>query len=80
MAYEPPFSYTSMDLFGPLYVKHARGRQNVGAVSLTTRCVHLELVNSMETDEFIMCLIRFIIRRGDVKELRCHNGSNFVGG
>ena len=25
MAYEPPFSYTGMDLFGPLYVKHGRG-------------------------------------------------------
>ena len=40
--------------------------------------VHLEVVNSMDTDEFIMCLRRFINRRGDVKELRCDNGSNFV--
>ena len=41
--------------------------------------VHLEVVNYMDTDEFIMCLRRFINRRGDVKELRCDNGSNFVG-
>ena len=41
--------------------------------------MHLEVVNSMDTDEFIMCLRRFINRRGDVKELRCDNGSNFVG-
>ena len=34
----------------------------------------------METDDFIMCLKRFFNRRGDVKELRCDNGSNFVGG
>ena len=33
----------------------------------------------MDTDEFIMCLRRFINRRGDVKELRCDNGFNFVG-
>ena len=45
---------------------------------LTTRSVHLEVVNSMDTDKFIMCLRRFINRRGDVKELRCDNGSNFV--
>ena len=41
--------------------------------------MHLEVVNSMDTDEFIMCLRRFINLRGDVKELRCDNGSNFVG-
>lgn len=33
MAYEPPFSYTGMDLFDPLYVKHGRERLNVGAAS-----------------------------------------------
>ena len=83
MAYEPPFSCTGMDLFGPLYVKHGRGTAKRWCclfTCLTTRCVHLELVNSVETDDFIMCLRRFINRRGDVKELRCDNGSNFVGG
>lgn len=33
----------------------------------------------MDTDDFIMCLRRFINRRGDVLELRCDRGSNFVG-
>ena len=41
--------------------------------------MHLEVVNSMDTDDFIMCLRRFINRRGEVKEIRCDNGSNFVG-
>ena len=41
--------------------------------------MHLEVVNSMDTDQFIMCLRCFINRRGDVKELRCDNGSNFIG-
>ena len=82
MAYEPPFSYTGMDLFGPLYVKHGRGTTKRWCclfTCLTTRCVHLEVVNSMDTDDFIMCLRRFINRRGEVKEIRCDNGSNFVG-
>ena len=35
--------------------------------------------NTIDTDEFIMCLRRFINRRGEVKQLRCRNGSNFVG-
>ena len=37
------------------------------------------VVNSMDTDDFIMCLRRFKNRRGDVLELRCDRGSNFVG-
>ena len=82
MAYEPPFSYTGMELFGPLHVKHDRGITKCRRclfTCLTTRCVHLEVVNSMDTDDFVMCLRRFINRRGEVKEIRCDNGSNFVG-
>ena len=82
MAYEPPFSYTGMDLFGPLYVKHGRGatkRWCYLVTCLTTCCVHLEVVNSMDTDDFIMCLRHFINHRGKVKEIRCDNGSHFVG-
>ena len=81
-AYGPPFSFPVMDLFGPIYVKHGRGTAKRWCclfTCLTTRSVHLEVVNSMDTDEFIMCLRRFINRRGDVKELRCDNGSKFVG-
>ena len=82
MAYEPPFSYTGMDLFGPFYVKHCRGTAKRWCclfTCLNTRSVHLELVNSIDTDDFIMCLRRFTNRRGDVLELRCDRGSNFVG-
>ena len=80
-AYQPPFTSTSMDMFGPLYVKHGRGtakRWGCLFTCLTTRSIHLELVNSLETDDF-MCLRRFMNRRGEVSELRCDNGSNFVG-
>ena len=81
-AYKPPFSFFGKDLFGPIYVKHGPGTAKRWCclfTCLTTRSVHLEVFNSMDTDEFIMCLRRFINRRGDVKELRCDNGSNFVG-
>lgn len=82
MAYQPPFSYSGMDLFGPLQVKHGRGKAKRWCclfTCLNTRAVHLELVQSMNTDDFIMCLRRFINRRGEVSELRCDRGSNFVG-
>ena len=59
MAYKPPFSYTGMDLFDPFYVKHGWGTAKRWCclfTCLNTRGVHLELVNSMETDDIIMCL------------------------
>ena len=34
----------------------------------------------MERDAFINALRRFINRRGKVHELRCDQGTNFVGG
>ena len=41
--------------------------------------MHLDVVNSMDTDYFVMCLRHFINRRGEVKEIRCDNDSNFMG-
>ena len=82
MAYQPPFSYSGMDLFSPFQVKHGRGTAKRWCCLFTcmnTHAVHLELVQSMNTDDFIMCLRRFINRHGEVSELRCDRGSNFVG-
>ena len=36
-------------------------------------------VTSMETDSFLQALRRFISRRGNIRTLRCDNGTNFVG-
>ena len=33
----------------------------------------------MDTDDVMMCLRRFLNRCGEVIELRCDRGSNFVG-
>ena len=82
MASKPLFSYSDMDLFGPLYVKHGRGTAKRWCCLFTcmnSRAVHLELVQSMGTDDFIMCLRRFINCRGEGTEIRCDRGSNFVG-
>ena len=80
--YEPPFTYTGIDYFGPLNVKRGRGtakRYGCIFVCMTTRAIHLELAQSLETDAFIMVLRRFINARGSVNQLRSDNGTNFVG-
>lgn len=78
----PPFTVTGVDVFGPFQVKDGRKsvkRYGVLFTCLTTRAIHLETVNSLETDSFIQSLRRFIARRGNVKILRSDNGTNFVG-
>jgi len=80
---EPPFSYCGVDLFGSLQVK--RGQSLVKCyryvfTCLRIRAVHIEVVRSPDTDSFINALQRFICRRGQPKELRSDNGTNFVEG
>lgn len=46
---------------------------------MNSRAVHLELARSLETDDFMLVLMRFLNHRGHVKEIRSDNGTNFVG-
>ena len=79
----PPFAYTGMDAFGPFYIKEGRKelkRWGIIFTCLASRAVHLETLNSMNTDSFLNALRRFISRRGNVRELRSDQGTNFIGG
>ena len=73
------FEVTGIDFAGPVFL---RGKQK-GWICLFTcavyRAVHLELVSSLSTDEFLGCLRRFIARRGRPKTIYSDNGKNFVG-
>ena len=69
-------------MFGPFLIKEGRKElKRYGALftCLTSRAVHIECTRSMDTDSFIQALRRFIARRGNIRILRCDNGSNFVG-
>ena len=41
--------------------------------------MHLKVVQNRETDSFIQALGRFITHRGNIRLIRCDNGTNFVG-
>ncbi|KAK3729896.1 hypothetical protein QZH41_001714 [Actinostola sp. cb2023] len=78
----PPFSYSAVDYFGPFVIKERRSelkRYGVLFTCLASRGVHLETANSLDTSSFINALRRFLARRGPVRQIRCDQGTNFVG-
>ena len=77
-----PFTYCGLDMFGPFIIRERRSdlkRYGIIFTCLNSRAVHMESVSAMDTDSFLLCLRRFIGRRGAVRTIRCDNGTNFVG-
>ena len=79
---DPPFTYCGVDIFGPFYTKEGRKqmkRYGVLFTCLSLRAVHIETAANIDTDSFILSLLRFTARRGPVRVIRSDNGGNFVG-
>ena len=77
-----PFSYCAVDFFGPFLNKEKRSevkRYGVIFTCMASRGIYLETANSLSTSSFINALSRFLNRRGPVRQLRCDQGTNFVG-
>ncbi|TWW76225.1 hypothetical protein D4764_13G0008870 [Takifugu flavidus] len=78
--FKPPFYSTGVDCFGPYLVKVGhRNKKRWGLIfkCLTTRCVHLDQINSLDTDTFLLALRRFIARQGTPSEIYSDQGTNF---
>ena len=76
------FLYVGMDMLGHFVTNEGRKelkRYDAIFTCPASRTIHLEVVNSMDTDSFIMYLRRFIGRCGIVRMLRFENGSIFIG-
>lgn len=65
-------------------MKYKEGKKSQGNAYLAiftcslSRAVHLELIASLETDNFIACLKRFIARRGRPRVIYSDNGGTFI--
>ena len=60
-----PFTYVGVDYFGPLFMKVNRQTQKAWVclyTCLATRAIHLELMNGMTTQQFLLGFRRFIAR------------------
>ena len=84
----PPFTNVGFDVFGPweISMRRLRGgaanakRWGLIFTCLSSRAIHIEVLETMDANSFICALRRFFAIRGSVTKLRCDRGTNFVGG
>ncbi|XP_032784829.2 uncharacterized protein LOC116922564 [Daphnia magna] len=82
-SYSPSFSHVAIDYFGPLETSQWRNRVNKRYGSLftclVTRAVHLELAESLSSEDFLLVFRRFIGLFNKPVSVHSDNGTNFVG-
>ena len=79
---EAPFTYCSVDYFGPWHIKQGRKelkRYGVLFTCLSSRAIYLEVAKTLETSSLIIVLRCFLARRGPIRQLRSDQGKNLVG-
>ena len=77
-----PFTHTGVDYFGPFEVKFLRRTMKRWCcifTCLTTRAVHIKVVQSLDTESCLAAVTRFIERRGYPNTIISDNGTDFVG-
>ena len=76
-----PFQVLGVDFAGPIKYQLKAKREGKAYLVLfacsLTRAVHLELIRSLETKDFISCFKRFVARRGRPEQVYSDNGATF---
>ena len=78
----PPLSRSGVDFFGPIYLKQKRSklkRLGCNFVCKSIRVIHIELVESLDTDCFIGAMQRFINQRRTPFLMVSDGGTHFRG-
>ncbi|GBM44586.1 hypothetical protein AVEN_250565-1 [Araneus ventricosus] len=73
-----PFSIVGIDFGGPLYTKKSDNKNYIFLFTCgVTRAVHLEMVDNLTTETFLLALRRFIACRGSCSEIWSENARTF---
>lgn len=79
----PAFYTTYVDFMGPIMVKVSRNVKTKGYASVfsctSSRAVHIEIVEDLTTQSFLLAFRRFVSLKGSPHKLFSDNGSNFIG-
>ncbi|GFX85035.1 integrase catalytic domain-containing protein [Trichonephila clavipes] len=72
-----PFSVVGIDFGGPLYTKDENKHYIVLFTCAITRALHLELVNNLTTERFLLALRRFISHSGLCSKILTDSAKTF---
>ena len=81
--YKAPFWSTGMEYFGPFTVeigRHIEKRWGILFKCLATHCVHIELLDHMDADIFLIFFRRFVSCKRNPFELLSDCGTNLKAG
>ena len=76
-----PFKFSGMDYVGPLRYRQSRSECKASGLLFTcmsTRCIHVKLVTSLDLKSFLMAFSRFTNLRGSVDTIFSDNGSTLI--
>ena len=80
MTESPVFEHTGLNYFRPLYIKQNKERKKAWVcifTCITVIAIHLELVEDMKSEQFLLALRRFVARRGKPNEIISDYGPHF---
>lgn len=77
----PAFSYVGVDYMGPFSITNNSNKIKVWVclyTCLIVRAIHMEVVQNLRAEEFLLCHRRFVFRRGNPIEIISDNATQFV--
>lgn len=82
-----PFLHSGVDFAGPIDLRLSKGRgckTQKGYIAIficmVTKAIHIEIVTSLNTQDFIAAFKRFVARRGHCSDMWSDNGTNLTAG
>ena len=80
VARSAPFTYVGLDYLGPVYIKNGTEKKKAWIclfTCITVRAIHLEVVEDITADQFLLALRRFVARRGAPVQIIPDNAKQF---